>query len=379
MRSHDMNGATLEELRLRAHDGDEAALVALADRLDAEGRHTDALNELARAANRGSALAKGKVGARLLTGDRAPLMTAQGAGLVAEAAESGSGEATAFLAVLAGVGYHRQQSWDEALDLLRRAAELGFARAGRQLAVLAAAREDLQRLQSGERPSPDLWRRLRDGIDPAALARAPEGRPLSAEPRIEAFPGFLPSEMCSWIVARSRPRLSRAMVYDSVNQAATVNETRTNSVAGFSLLDTDLVNVLAQARMAAAAGVPFSHLEAAATLHYAAGEEITEHYDFVDPASPDYERQIARDGQRVVTFLIYLNDDYEGGETEFPRLGVRHKGRSGEGLLFSNALPTRAPDLRTVHAGRPPTRGEKWIVSQFIRDRPVLPGARASR
>ena len=37
-----------------------------------------------------------------------------------------------------------------------------------------------------------------------------------------------------------------------------------------------------------------------------------------------------------------------------------------------NALPNGKPDTRMVHAGRPPTSGEKWIVSQFIRNRPAL-------
>jgi prolyl 4-hydroxylase len=74
----------------------------------------------------------------------------------------------------------------------------------------------------------------------------------------------------------------------------------------------------------------------------------------------------------VVTFLIYLNDDYLGGETEFPRVGVSHKGRRGEGLFFVNALDDGAADLRTLHAGRSPASGAKWIVSQFMRDRPTL-------
>ena len=27
------------------------------------------------------------------------------------------------------------------------------------------------------------------------------------------------------------------------------------------------------------------------------------------------------------------------------------------------------PDLRMLHAGRPTTRGEKWIITQFVRSR----------
>jgi hypothetical protein len=130
--------------------------------------------------------------------------------------------------------------------------------------------------------------------------------------------------------------------------------------------------------MAAAVGVPVHHMEGPTILHYAVGQEITNHFDFLNPNFPGYEDEIRRRGERIITFLVYLNDDYGGGETEFPELGVRHKGRRREGLFFVNALPSGKPDTRMVHAGRPPTSGEKWILSQFIRDRPAL-NARAER
>jgi hypothetical protein len=116
-------------------------------------------------------------------------------------------------------------------------------------------------------------------------------------------------------------------------------------------------------------------MESPSILHYAVGQQFRDHYDFVDPATPGYEALIAQHGERIVTFLLYLNDDYEGGETAFPSLGLSHKGARGEGMFFTNALPAGGPDRRVLHAGRPPTRGEKWIVSQFIRSRPFVPGA----
>src|SRR5690606_3513001 len=139
-----------------------------------------------------------------------------------------------------------------------------------------------------------------------------------------------------------------------------------------TLMETDIVLLLIQHRMWACCGIPLRNMETLAVLHYAPGEGITNHFDFVDPKTPNYDEVIAAQGQRIVTFLLYLNEEYQGGETEFPRLGVKHKGRRGEGLYFVNALKTRAPDLRMIHAGRPPVGGEKWVVSQFIRDREVL-------
>ncbi len=130
--------------------------------------------------------------------------------------------------------------------------------------------------------------------------------------------------------------------------------------------------MLLQVKMSYACQIPMSHMEAPAVLHYGAGEEASNHYDFVDPNTPDYAAEIARNGQRVMTFLIYLNEDYEGGETNFPTLGVSHKGRRGGALYFANAHADMQPDTRMLHAGRPPASGEKWIVSQFIRSREVL-------
>ena len=78
-------------------------------------------------------------------------------------------------------------------------------------------------------------------------------------------------------------------------------------------------------------------------------------------------------GQRVATVLVYLNEDYEGGETDFPELGLRHRGAKGDALAFFSVDAAGAPDPRTRHAGRPPASGEKWVLSQFIRDRRMVP------
>jgi prolyl 4-hydroxylase len=178
--------------------------------------------------------------------------------------------------------------------------------------------------------------------------------------------------VCDWLIERSRGRLERARVYDVRTQSDFIDDSRTNSFAVFNIVETDLVQQMVQARMSVGCGQPMQHMEAATVLHYAVGETIGNHYDFVDPSQPGYAEEVARRGHRVVTFLVYLNEGYEGGETVFPRLGVSHSGRRGEGLLFVNTLPDGQPDLRTLHNGQPPTRGEKWLFSQFIRNRPEI-------
>jgi prolyl 4-hydroxylase len=58
-----------------------------------------------------------------------------------------------------------------------------------------------------------------------------------------------------------------------------------------------------------------------------------------------------------------------GGETEFPYLRQRFRGRKGDALFFWNVLPDFSPDARTLHAGLPPSSGEKWLFSQWVRAR----------
>jgi hypothetical protein len=329
-----------------------ATEIETAERHDAAGNHDEAINCLARAAQLGDVEAKTRLAKRLIVGDRAPLLWRDGAGLMQEAAVAGGAEAAALLAVLAAAGAGGVPDWPAALRLARVAAQRGWQPAARQLAVLSTA-------------APGV-------IDPAAWVQPSASVALHRGPDVRLFPAFLNEQVCTWLVERARPRLARARVYDVENRTDIVSSTRTNSAAGFDLMATDLVHLMVQTRIASAIGLPVANMEGATVLHYAEGEQIENHYDFVDPSIPNYADEVRTRGERVVTFLVYLNDAYEGGETDFPRLGIRHKGRCGEGLAFSNALPAGGPDLRSWHAGRPPLRGEKWILSQFIRNRRVL-------
>ena len=338
--------------------------VERAEQCDAAGAHSDAITHLAAGTRKHDVEAMTRLGKRLLVGDRAPCLPKDGAGLVTEASARGGAEAAAVLAVLYAVGASRGHGVQAGLESLIVAAERGWAQAQAQLRVLAAE------AGSHEGTAVD-WRAVGRRIDLAAWQTAPAATDLSDSPLIRSYPKFASPHVCRWLIERSRGRLSRALVYEALSREVMARPTRTNTAAVFNLTDTDFVFVLAQLRMSACLGVPLRHFEASTVLHYDLGEEITEHYDFIDPNIPNYAEEIAQQGERIVTFLVYLNDDYGEGETAFPRLGISHKGTCGEGLFFVNALDGKA-DTRTLHAGRTPAGGEKWIVSQFVRNRPLL-------
>ncbi len=346
--------------------GSSSHAVQEADSLDGAGRRLESLELLSRAAAAGDLAAKRMVGLRILTGDGAPPLGPQGAGLIEDAAKEGDADSAALTAMLAGAGVHRRQSWDEALDWLLRAAQMGHAGAQGQLRVLTAPEASAE--------TPDDWLRLRAACDLDALLAIPAPRTLSADPEILTWPDFADPALRGWLMARAQTRLRRAEVYNPLARRDVIDEGRTNTTATFPLAESDLAQVVLQARIARACDLPFANLEALGVLRYEPGQEFGDHYDFVDPETPNYAQEIAHNGQRLATFLVYLSDGYDGGETDFPDLGVTHRGAAGEGLMFRNALQDGAPDTRMLHAGRPPRSGEKWVVSQWLRNRPVAPG-----
>lgn len=305
---------------------------------------------------------------KLLVGDGMPPDPQRGAAMIASAAQQGDGEAAGLAAVLIGLGVHSLADWTKALEYLQQGAESGWAPARRQLMVLGAP----ALVEEAQRPSPppDVWGRLRRSIDVAAWYRLPELRPVLDAPRIELRDNFLSPRICGWLIERARSRLERSRVF-APSGMGEIDLARTNSAFEFDLLSLDLVLLLTRARIAAAAGFAPYALEQTNALHYGAGQQFNRHYDFLDPALPGHAQEIAAKGQRVGTFLIYLNEDYAGAETEFALLNQRFRCPTGGALFFLNVDPSAAPDRRTLHAGLAPISGEKWLLSQWIRGRPL--------
>jgi hypothetical protein len=193
------------------------------------------------------------------------------------------------------------------------------------------------------------------------------------EPRVGRVPLLCTAPVCEWLIGRADGHLERALVYDAFEHREIAHEMRTNTTANFNYATLDVVQFLVQARMAKSCKQRMQQFEAPMVLHYSPGQQIKPHFDFIDTAAPDYEQQIREQGQRMITFLLYLNDGYEGGETTFPELGIVNRGQRGEGLYFINSRADRSADRQMLHTGSPPTRGEKWIVTQFIRDIALRP------
>ncbi len=335
---------------------------------DAAGRHEDAVALLRQAVEGGDAVAMSFLGARLLIGRAAPLEPRTALRLLGRAAELNQPDAHTILATVAAASAITGEQWAQALDHLERAAELGSSRAQGQLRLLSGHAGALD-------ATPGVWSQLRRSVDWAAWTQPPPKRVLSQAPRLRAVEGFLPPAVCDWLIARAQPLLAPASVYDPDSGTARHEQARSNSAVEFNIINADVVMMLVRGRIGVSTHLPTAAMEPLQVLHYQVGERFEPHFDFLDPAVEAYARDAATRGQRLATFLIYLNDDYEGGETEFPIVSLRHKGRKGDALYFANVDDAGQPDRRTLHAGSAPTAGVKWLLSQWVRDRAAAPAA----
>lgn len=104
---------------------------------------------------------------------------------------------------------------------------------------------------------------------------------------------------------------------------------------------------------------PLPQYEVLELTEYPIGGCFREHHDY----SPYLEFP------RIATAILYVNDDFESGETHFKNLGVKVKPKAGRLLYFRYDDPTTA--FFTSHEGLPVFKGVKRIVSQWISTVPL--------
>ena len=82
---------------------------------------------------------------------------------------------------------------------------------------------------------------------------------------------------------------------------------------------------------------------------------------------------VLRSGQRVSTLVTYLADVPAGGQTVFPALGWAVSPLRGNAVYFEYGDDHGRVDARSLHASAPVTRGEKWVVTKWMRARRFVP------
>jgi len=178
------------------------------------------------------------------------------------------------------------------------------------------------------------------------------------------IPQFLTNEECDHIVRLTETGSTRSSVAGTGSQSIKYDEGRTSSTA--VLLDTDPIVSQVNQKMYTELGIEAPYSEPTQGQIYEVGQEFRHHQDAFGKDA--YHNHCLSSGQRTWTFMIYLNDVEEGGETDFPTLQKTITPVKGTAVVWKNSNGTGSENPAALHAGLPVKQGRKVIITKWFRE-----------
>jgi prolyl 4-hydroxylase len=125
--------------------------------------------------------------------------------------------------------------------------------------------------------------------------------------------------------------------------------------------------IAVDAKICKTLGIRAEYSEGIQAQRYDVGQEFKPHWDYFEPGTTVYQRFAGMRGNRTWSFMVYLNDEVEGGATRFTKLDHAVKPKTGMALLWNNLNEDGSPNTFTMHCGEPVTRGHKVIITKWFR------------
>ena len=202
---------------------------------------------------------------------------------------------------------------------------------------------------------------------------------------IHEYPNFIDCNTCDNIINYCSSKVKDSQVVCAGGNNCFNNDYRTSKNTFITDNESDAANLIT-IKVEKILGIDRSHFEQLQVVHYGPGKQYKEHWDAcVSEYLKDCDRNVENSGQRYATFIIYLNDNYGEGETCFPRLNGNKEGycndkdalkivpKKGKGVLFFNLTEDGIlAKNESMHAGLPPSYGEKWMCNKWIRTKKLI-------
>lgn len=312
--------------------------IAVAQSLLATGRQADAITVVANAAAGGYVPAIFQQALWSLAGTPLPRNLAYARLLLREAAERGHREARLIEIALVANGSGAAPDWSKALYLLERSALEGDGNASQVLLLLNSML-----------------------LDPGGAPIAPPlAENLTPQGTIRRVSGFLTLAECAHIARSATDLLAPAVVVDPRTKRSVPHPIRTSDAAVIGPVREDPVILAINRRIASVSDTDVRQGEALTVLRYSPGQQYRMHLDTLPQVT----------NQRLKTVLIYLNENFEGGETIFPDHNIVIRPICGDAVIFTNIHADGGVLSTARHAGLPVKRGVKWLATRWIRVKP---------
>lgn len=174
---------------------------------------------------------------------------------------------------------------------------------------------------------------------------------------------FLSPEYCKKIIEMTNGKL-----FDSEILDGKVPEIRNSQQCWLSKYDPIIKPIFV--KISNMFRIPFKNAENLQVVRYLPGQYYKEHHDSCCDNNNKCFDFIKKAGQRIITVLIYLNDDFTGGYTYFRNLNLKVKPSTGDAIVFFPlAHGKNKCHPLALHAGTPVINGTKWVANVWFREK----------
>jgi prolyl 4-hydroxylase len=183
-----------------------------------------------------------------------------------------------------------------------------------------------------------------------------------SNPVMIIYDDFLSDYEVDFLIKNYKSKTTPSTVVSNNNGYSLSLETRKSFSHYLEKSENDVVRAIEE-RASDISGFPKSFIEPVQFLKYEKGGYFRPHRDYF---SEDYTNN---EYQRYATIFVYLNDDFEGGNTLFPEIGVEVIPKRGRAVLWFNVKENGEVNPLTLHTGTEVTDGYKCGLNIWIRNK----------
>ena len=180
---------------------------------------------------------------------------------------------------------------------------------------------------------------------------------------ITEIDNFLTPEECDKIIELSNDKLLPSRVY-SQHEDLLSNNSRISQQCWLTDDNPFIENISNRIKQYTKTSGQSENLQ---VVNYPVGGFFSPHYDACEGDENYCSRMNGSSGPRLITVLLYLNDNFTGGETIFPKINKTIKPKKGKAIIFKNVDNNGIIIKQALHGGEPIKSGQKWIANKWIR------------
>tara|TARA_R100000734_G_scaffold19121_2_gene18277 strand:- start:10963 stop:12228 length:1266 start_codon:yes stop_codon:yes gene_type:complete len=181
----------------------------------------------------------------------------------------------------------------------------------------------------------------------------------------QEIPNFLTHEECDLYIQLINKQNQPSCVSGSGNEISKRDDkSRTSSTSSFN--NHMLLHKALNEKIAQTLQLDIKKGEGLQGQKYQVGQYFRPHLDWFQGDS--YINHCLHSGNRTHTFMIYLNDNFEGGGTNFPKLNQIVKPERGKAVWWRNMDENKVGIQNVLHEGMDVIAGNKYIITSWWRE-----------